>query len=102
MIYFACEYMTFIYNSWVCCPVRVTRRVKFNRAGAGTGVFFYPCAGTDNPTNKILTSRVRVQVATTRRVHTRCHFEMKAVWTISSHETFTIFIFVNTMLHQLI
>jgi hypothetical protein len=42
-------------------------------AGTGIELFFYPHAGTGNPTGKIL--RVRVRVGTTRRVHTRCHLE---------------------------
>jgi hypothetical protein len=44
-------------------------------AGTGMKLFFYPHAGTGNPTSKILWVHVRVRVGTTRRVHTRCHFE---------------------------
>jgi hypothetical protein len=42
-------------------------------AGTGMELFFYPHAGTGNPTGKIL--RVQVRVGTTRRVRTRCHLE---------------------------
>jgi hypothetical protein len=44
-------------------------------AGTGMELFFYPHAGTGNPTGKILRVRVRVRVSTTRRVHTRCHLD---------------------------
>jgi hypothetical protein len=40
-------------------------------------LFFYPHAGTGNPTGKILRVRVRVRVSTTRRVRTRCHLETR-------------------------
>jgi hypothetical protein len=46
-------------------------------AGTGIELFFYPHAGTGNPTGKILRVRVRVRVSTTRRVHTRCHLEVR-------------------------
>jgi hypothetical protein len=39
-------------------------------------LFFYPHAGTGNPTGKILRVRVRVRVSTTRRVRTRCHLDL--------------------------
>jgi hypothetical protein len=45
-------------------------------AGTGMELFFYPHAGTGNPTGKILRVRVRVRVSTTRRVRTRCHLEL--------------------------
>jgi hypothetical protein len=44
-------------------------------SGTGMELFFYPHAGTGNPTGKIL--RVRVRVSTTRRVRTRCHLESR-------------------------
>jgi hypothetical protein len=44
-------------------------------AGAGMELYFYPHAGTSNPTGKIL--RVRVWVGTTRRVRTRCHLKIQ-------------------------
>jgi hypothetical protein len=44
-------------------------------AGTGMELFFYPHAGTGNPTGKILRVRVRIRVSTTRRVRTRCHLE---------------------------
>jgi hypothetical protein len=43
--------------------------------GTGMELFFYPHAGTGNPTGKILRVRVRVRVSTTRRVRTRCHLD---------------------------
>jgi hypothetical protein len=45
--------------------------------GTGMELFFYPHAGTGNPTGKILRVRVRVRVSTTRRVRTRCHLESR-------------------------
>jgi hypothetical protein len=42
-------------------------------------LFFYPHAGTNNPTGKILRVRVRLRVGTTRRVRTRCHLELGAL-----------------------
>jgi hypothetical protein len=44
-------------------------------AGTGMELFFYPHAGTGNPTSKILRVQVRIRVSTTRRVRTRCHLE---------------------------
>jgi hypothetical protein len=44
-------------------------------AGTGMELFFYPHAGTGNPTGKILRVRVRVRMGTTRRVRTRCHLD---------------------------
>jgi hypothetical protein len=44
-------------------------------AGMGMELFFYPHAGTGNPTGKILRVRVRVRVGTTRQVRTCCHLE---------------------------
>jgi hypothetical protein len=46
-------------------------------AGTGMELFFYPHAGTGNPTGKILRVRVQVRVSTTRRVRTRCHLEYR-------------------------
>jgi hypothetical protein len=48
-------------------------------AGTGMELFFYPHAGTNNPTGKILRVRVRLRVGTTRRVRTRCHLELGAL-----------------------
>jgi hypothetical protein len=50
-------------------------------AGTGMELFFYPHAGTGNPTGKILRVRVRVRVDTTRRVCTRCHLELHPIRT---------------------
>jgi hypothetical protein len=44
-------------------------------AGTGMELFFYPHAGTGNPTGKILW----VRVSTTRRVRTRCHLDSQGV-----------------------
>jgi hypothetical protein len=44
-------------------------------SGTGMELFFYPHAGTGNPTGKILRVRVWVRVSTTRRVRTRCHLD---------------------------
>jgi hypothetical protein len=41
-------------------------------AGTGVELFFYPHAGTGNPTGKILQVRVRVRVGTTHQERTRC------------------------------
>ena len=49
-------------------------------SGAGMEWIFYPSAGTGNPTGKILIWRVRVQVASTHRVRTRCHLESLELW----------------------
>jgi hypothetical protein len=46
----------------------------------GMELFFYPHAGTGNPTGKILRVRVRVRVGTTRQVRTRCHLEAQWRW----------------------
>lgn len=54
----------------------VTRRVEFTRAGAGMEAFSYPCAVVGNPTGTTWRVRMRVRVATTRRVRTRCHLEL--------------------------
>jgi hypothetical protein len=43
-------------------------------ASMGMELFFYPHAGTDNPTGKIL--RVQVRVDTTRQVRACCHLEL--------------------------
>jgi hypothetical protein len=48
-------------------------------------LFFYPHAGTGNPTGKILRVRVRVRVSTTRRVCTRCHLEEEDVRLLLLH-----------------
>ena len=48
-------------------------------AGAGIEIFSYPRAGTGNPMGKIYPLRVRVWVAITRRVCTRCHLE-PCIW----------------------
>jgi hypothetical protein len=45
--------LIFICNSRVFYRVRVTRQIKFTRAGAGMGAFSYPCAGAGNPTGTI-------------------------------------------------
>jgi hypothetical protein len=45
-------------------------------AGTGMELFFYPHAGTNNPTGKILRVRVRVRVSTVCRVRTRCHLDV--------------------------
>jgi hypothetical protein len=39
-------------------------------AGTGMELFFYPHAGTGNPTGKILRVRVRIWMGTTRQVRT--------------------------------
>jgi hypothetical protein len=67
---FVCECLIFICNSRVRCRVRVTRRVEFTRAGAGMEAFSYPCAITGNPTGTTWRVRMRVRVATARRVRT--------------------------------
>jgi hypothetical protein len=54
-------------------------------AGTDMELFFYPYAGTGNPTGNILRVRIRVRVSTTRQVHTRCHLEA-APWR-SDHDT---------------
>jgi hypothetical protein len=43
----------------------------------GMELFFYPHAGTGNPTGKILRVRVRIRVGTTRRVRTHYHPEFR-------------------------
>jgi hypothetical protein len=44
-------------------------------SGTGMELFFYPHAGTGNPTGKILRVQIQVRVGTTRRVRTPCHLE---------------------------
>jgi hypothetical protein len=67
-------------------------------AGTGMELFFYPHAGTGNPTGKILRVRVRVRVDTTRRVRTRCHIEAElSVFLLKSQ----LFLFGWTVLRVL-
>jgi hypothetical protein len=62
-------------------------------AGTGMKLFFYPHAGTGNPTGKIL--RVRVRVATTRQVHTHCHLEPEPAQLRPKSQTTPISLFLS-------
>jgi len=64
-------------------------------AGAGMEIFSYPCAGTGNPTDKIYPLRVRVWVAITRRVCTRCHLDFDG-WSVGTAGGFEIFFLYNS------